>query len=1112
MASRKINNFAWKGEDYFLSQITTLDKVETVNSPWVFSYFFEKLSSVFILRYMKSAYKNDWPFFVIILWTKIVLLMTVFLVLPNAVLTIFSILLHTLLYSVLPGLLCFLVYLWIGMILKNQSLFFSVRLCFISCIILEVLIELFVSTGLESTANSFVIGTTLLFIVMSTGYYTMDKKYFNTSALVGSIIFARFVVVVNVTTLYYHAMSSLLTYMCIVGGLAVSSLPYLRIPAFNEEDSNDNDSPSFDMSTIPIIRQRRASSVEIPTINQNGAVNAQMKTRRKSLPVLGLPTRKVSMSTMDLTILGEAHGMISDLLADSSLPLNVTGTLRIVADMISPLLQHSFHRNQSMPPSLLTVFEKQSKEDEQQVINQPDLKDVVPLSLKQRLQRNLGGNSRRMSSSYTTTTSATGMPTIDMEYHAKKSASTSSASGKCSTKRTSYRSKSYAGVFSTSDRTKAFTNKSHSFSTSTTRNSPTASPSSSKKLDSISGEDDIFKVEITRGKPVYFEGMDTDSEDEEFSSPETSSRTGKENVKPIIEVVNNIEITTNDSRKLIKKLSSLSEQIEEANSDNSDVADSMSQVDSVNQPVVTVEIENNKPLDNSLNKNVSSSNELNSEESVKVNTDSTTASRTVPPLAQRNVNLNVAEVAPVRKTSVDESNTTFPQESLSIPANTARRRSSRELHLEYEMAVSQEIVGLLMNLNQWDFPIFELSEKCNVLTQLAFRIFQVCGFFTTFKIPETTFLKYFRALESGYHNIPYHNRIHAADVLHGVYYLTQHKIPSFNSTLSRRSSVTDNTDLSNSSFDDEYTYGCMSDVMPELELMALYTAASMHDFDHPGRTNAFLVATLNPKALLYNDRSVLENHHAAAAWSLLVTNPGLNFLSSLDPADFKRFRFIVIEEILSTDLKRHFDFLTEWNSKISEQGGGLNFSSESDRLLVGEMAIKLADISGPSKEWNLHYRWTDRIIEEFYQQGEDEKTLDMPLSAYMDRNDPKVPQLQASFIKHLVSPLYMAYEKAGTMPGEWVDSDSDDEDSANVSDDETSDSETGKAVNAKKKTVFSIVIDNIQTNHQKWLRIIEEEGETQENNELTAHKSSDEETNEQASSETPGGNSTEKAD
>ena len=31
--------------------------------------------------------------------------------------------------------------------------------------------------------------------------------------------------------------------------------------------------------------------------------------------------------------------------------------------------------------------------------------------------------------------------------------------------------------------------------------------------------------------------------------------------------------------------------------------------------------------------------------------------------------------------------------------------------------------------------------------------------------------------------------------------------------------------------------------LPPLELMALYTAAAMHDYDHPGRTNAFLVTT-----------------------------------------------------------------------------------------------------------------------------------------------------------------------------------------------------------------------------------------------------------------------------
>ena len=39
--------------------------------------------------------------------------------------------------------------------------------------------------------------------------------------------------------------------------------------------------------------------------------------------------------------------------------------------------------------------------------------------------------------------------------------------------------------------------------------------------------------------------------------------------------------------------------------------------------------------------------------------------------------------------------------------------------------------------------------------------------------------------------------------------------------------------------------------IPALELMALYTAAAMHDYDHPGRTNAFLVATHAPQVCYF---------------------------------------------------------------------------------------------------------------------------------------------------------------------------------------------------------------------------------------------------------------------
>ena len=62
------------------------------------------------------------------------------------------------------------------------------------------------------------------------------------------------------------------------------------------------------------------------------------------------------------------------------------------------------------------------------------------------------------------------------------------------------------------------------------------------------------------------------------------------------------------------------------------------------------------------------------------------------------------------------------------------------------------------------------------------------------------------------------------------------------------------------------------------------------------------------KAICYNDRSVLENHHAAESWRLLCKNEN-NFIETLDVAETKRFRYLIIESILATDLKQHFDIM-----------------------------------------------------------------------------------------------------------------------------------------------------------------------------------------------------------
>lgn len=1083
-----------KGAEYSLSHIQTEKKRDGYEFfPWFVLISFKRIAQSKPVQYLKDAYCNESPFFTLLAFTWFTFCIVLYAYLPETFLLWLNLLFQYVLCGIIPSLLYFVIYLWLGLFLKFKEIFFSIKGCLLSCIILEVSTEALsnmftLNLNTESPIAIILFTIILMLTLTAFGTYFENMNNLGTLFLVNSVIAVRLLLVPTFSSKRWWIISSvqpLLVYFNIVTGLVLSTWPSLKIFKKSESCKTSMRYMLQDMASIPVIRQRRASSIEIPTLNQNGV--GQTQNRRKSLPALGAPSiRKVSMSSMDLTILGEAHGMITDLLADSSLPLNVTGTLRIVADMISPLLQHNLHR-QSLGTPLLTVLEKtMNNEDQEQVMNQPDLKDDTPLSLKQRLQRNLGVSSRRMSSSYTTTTSATGMPTIDMEYHTKK-AKANATSAKIASKNKGNRSKSYAGAMTPAERNTLLKSHSRSFSQSY---SPTSGSPLTSKKDQTNSDETIFKVEIERGKPVFFEGMDaseSDNDNNESTDDEKHSEMISSKEVVIITQSNINHSNTNRTKfTLDERLEDVKETPEDNVSTNtkSETVESNT-VESAELSEDEIENDNKTPIVNSPV----------AEQPKRGLRKLSDTSRTL-----RNCSLE-------KLSGSDENMDSGSSENLSIPpAHVMRRKSSRELHMEYEIAVSRDIDEMLSKVIDWDFPIFELSEKCNVLTQLAFRVFQLCGFFNSFKIPEVTFLKFFRALESGYHNIPYHNRIHAADVLHGVYYLTQHRIPGFSASCSRRASLTEESPSDNSppmvidDVEEKYTYGCISDAMPDLELMALYIAAAMHDFDHPGRTNAFLVATLNSKALLYNDRSVLENHHAAAAWSLLVTNPGLNFLSGLDSAEFKRLRFIVIEEILSTDLKKHFDFLSEWNAKISDQRGGLNFNSEADRLLVGQMAIKIADISGPSKEWDLHYRWTERIIEEFYQQGEDERSLGIPTSAYMDRDNPKVPQLQASFINHLVQPLYIAYEKAAIMPGEWldvdsddeedneadnedveenksVDSDDDDDDNNNASDSEEKSESDSSKESTKKKVVYSVVSANIKKNYQQWLKIIAEEKE-----------------------------------
>ncbi|XP_040415560.1 cGMP-inhibited 3',5'-cyclic phosphodiesterase B isoform X1 [Cygnus olor] len=409
--------------------------------------------------------------------------------------------------------------------------------------------------------------------------------------------------------------------------------------------------------------------------------------------------------------------------------------------------------------------------------------------------------------------------------------------------------------------------------------------------------------------------------------------------------------------------------------------------------------------------------------------------------------------------------------------------------------------SLMEKMNNWNFQIFDLVQEMGdqsgrILSQVTYTLFQDTGLFEIFKIPVQEFMNYFCALENGYRDIPYHNRIHATDVLHAVWYLTTRPIPGFQQIHNEHIMESDMDEASGvgpvqvnyissktcSVADD--SYGCLASNIPALELMALYVAAAMHDYDHPGRTNAFLVATNAPQAVLYNDRSVLENHHAASAWNLFLSRPEYNFLSNLDHVEFKRFRFLVIEAILATDLKKHFDFLAEFNAKVNDiNSHGIEWSNENDRLLVCQICIKLADINGPAKVRELHLKWTEGIVNEFYEQGDEEASLGLPISPFMDRSSPQLAKLQESFITHIVGPLCNSYNAAGLLPGQWVDeeedaeSNEDDDGAQSESDDEEIEDDLILKAQRRKgrRRIFCQLIHHLSENHKIWKKVIEEE-------------------------------------
>ncbi|XP_070145297.1 dual specificity calcium/calmodulin-dependent 3',5'-cyclic nucleotide phosphodiesterase 1 isoform X8 [Drosophila kikkawai] len=284
-------------------------------------------------------------------------------------------------------------------------------------------------------------------------------------------------------------------------------------------------------------------------------------------------------------------------------------------------------------------------------------------------------------------------------------------------------------------------------------------------------------------------------------------------------------------------------------------------------------------------------------------------------------------------------------------------------------AFPPDVVRMLKNLDDWTFDVFALTEAASgqVVKYVAYELFNRYGSIHKFKIAPGILEAFLYRVEEGYcrYRNPYHNNLHAVDVMQTIHYCLC------------------NTGLMN--------------WLTDLEIFASLLAALLHDYEHTGTTNNFHVMSGSETALLYNDRAVLENHHASASFRLLREDE-YNILSHLSREEFRELRSLVIEMVLGTDMTNHFQQMKAMRQLLTIQEATI------DKQKVLSLVLHCCDISHPAKQWGVHQRWTMLLLEEFFRQGDLEKELGLPFSPLCDRNNTLVAESQICFIDFIVEP------------------------------------------------------------------------------------------------------------
>ncbi|CCI48907.1 unnamed protein product [Albugo candida] len=338
-----------------------------------------------------------------------------------------------------------------------------------------------------------------------------------------------------------------------------------------------------------------------------------------------------------------------------------------------------------------------------------------------------------------------------------------------------------------------------------------------------------------------------------------------------------------------------------------------------------------------------------------------------------------------------DSDSLFGDDLTALTPNEALIKSTRFTseyieHLFHELAIQVENVAEVVEILNAQFGTLEmdmisleahLGNKLIVLVGIL--IFEELGYCEDL-VDRSMLLQVLEVIHSRYSSQnPFHNACHAADVMHGLYVLLS--ITHLKESTSRHNQF------------------------------AVLLAAVMHDIEHVGLTNDFLMKSKHRIALENPGKAPMEEMHAVIADNLLQ-DPQINFLNRLDDTQRTQVLEVVERTILSTALCVQRTLLQDVKQLCEMwqvNGGGdkcpLPFD---DQLVLLRLAMHVSDIGQTMKPFLVHQKWVYRLNEEQFLQGDMDKRMHLLITpSSCDRsqwNKKQFLESQIVFLERFAAP------------------------------------------------------------------------------------------------------------